>query len=147
MPITYAIDTSERVIRTRCVGMTTFAEVAGHFQELERDPECVGHLDVLLDLSEMTSVPLARQIQAVPFEIMRVGKKVRFEACAVIATTDALFGMLRMFEVLAERFFRVIHVFRTKAEAEAWLVSEKQRSSQGDEVGPGGMKFELRSEG
>ena len=49
----------------------------------------------LLDLSEMTSLPVGhRHIQAVPFEIMRVREKVRFEACAIVATTDALFGML-----------------------------------------------------
>jgi hypothetical protein len=128
MPVTYTIDTQERVIRTHCIGMATLAEVVGHFRALERDPECAGRLDVLLDLSEMKSLPKAGQIQAVPYEVARIREKVRFEACAIVATTDPLFGMLRMFEVLAERYFRVIHVFRNRAEAEAWLVSERQTS-------------------
>ncbi|MGA8216676.1 MAG: hypothetical protein WB799_24030 [Candidatus Sulfotelmatobacter sp.] len=143
MPVTYVIDTQEKVIRTQCVGMSTLAEVVDHFRALERDPECVGHLDVLLDLTEMKSLPNARQIQAVPYEIARIREKVRFGACAIVATTDPLFGMLRMFEVLAERFFRVIHVFRTKAEAETWLASERQQSSQ---VDGGSISEGIRSE-
>jgi hypothetical protein len=113
MPVTYAIDAQERVIRTRCIGMVTLAEVVGHFRELERDPDCVGRLDVLLDLSETNSLPRTQDIQAIPNELARIREKIRFEACAIVASTDALFGMLRMFEVLAERYFRVIHVFRS----------------------------------
>ncbi|MFZ0276930.1 MAG: hypothetical protein WA254_20925 [Candidatus Sulfotelmatobacter sp.] len=133
MPVTYAIDTKERVIRTRCVGVATLAEVVEHFRELERDPDCVDRLDVLLDLSEMTSLPRAIDIKAVPFEIARIREKVRFDACAIVATTDPLFGMLRMFEVLAERYFRVIHVFRTRAEAETWLKLQRQAAEGGGE--------------
>jgi hypothetical protein len=128
MPVTYTIDTREKVIRTRCVGMVTLADVVDHFRELERDPDCAGTLDVLLDLSETNTVPEAREIQAIPFELARIRDKVRFGACAIVATKDALFGMLRMFEVVAERFFRAIHVFRTRAEAETWLVAERQSS-------------------
>src|SRR5271169_1926514 len=114
MPVTYTIDTKERVIRTQCVGRVTLAEVVEHFRELGRDPECAGHLDVLLDLSETNTVPKTSEIQAIPYEIARIREKVQFEACAIVAVSDPLFGMLRMFEVLAERFFRVIHVFRSK---------------------------------
>jgi len=128
MPVTYAIDTQERVIRTQCAGMVTLADVVDHFRELERDPGCVEHLDVLLDLSETNSLPRTQDIRAIPFELQRIREKVRFEACAIVAGTDALFGMLRMFEVLAERYFRVIHVFRTRGEAETWLVSERRHS-------------------
>jgi len=126
MPVTYAIDTQEHVIRTQCVGVVTLAEVVDHFRELEHDPHCVGRLDVLLDLSKTMNLPDTRDIRAVPYEIARIREKVQFQACAIVATSDPLFGMLRMFEVVAERFFRVIHVFRSKAEAEAWLAAERQ---------------------
>jgi len=139
MPVTYAIDTQKRVIRTRCVGVVILAEVVDHFRTLESDPDCVGRLDVLLDLSEMKNVPNARQIQAVPYELARVRKKVSFEACAIVASTDALFGMLRMFGILAERFFAAVQVFRATAEAEAWLVSQRQASESGGGSISGGM--------
>jgi len=130
MPVTYNIDTQERVLRTQGTGMVTLADVVDHFRDLERDPNCAGSLDVLLDLSGTNSVPETREIQAIPFEIARIRDKVHLGACAIVATKDALFGMLRMFAVMAERFFRAIQVFRSRAEAEAWLVSERQQSSQ-----------------
>ena len=130
MPLAYAIDTKERVIRTRCVGMLTFAEVVNHFQELERDPNCAEHLDVLLDLSEVNSLPDTGQLRAVSYEIRKLQAKVRFDACAVVADRDALFGMLRMFEVMVENYFRLFRVFRVAAEAEAWLLSQRDHSAQ-----------------
>jgi len=131
MPVSYTIDAKERLIRTRCVGMVTLAEVVDHFRELGRDagrPEC---LDVLLDLSEVQSLPDAAQIRAVVVEVKKIQEKVRFGACAVVAVRDALFGMLRIFEVMAQRDFRAIRVFRALPEAEAWLVLQGQQSSQG----------------
>lgn len=101
MPVTYAIDTKEALIRTRCLGDVTLAEVLEHFRTLEGDPKGSGYLDVFLDLSETTSVRLTREISAVTKEVGRIRKKVRFNVCAVVAARNALFGMLRMFEVLA----------------------------------------------
>ena len=129
MPVTYTIDTQKRVIRTRCMGMVTFAEVVEHFHALERDPECGEGLDVLLDVSEVNSLPDASQIRAVALELKKIQKNVKFGACAIVAARDALFGMLRMFEVMAQEYFRVICVFRATNEAEAWLDSQRQQSA------------------
>ena len=129
MPVTYTIDTKQGVIRTKCFGIVTFAEVVDHFRVLEHDPDCAEYLDVLLDLGETNSLPETRQIQAVLHELEKIQDKVRFDACAIVAVRDALFGMMRMFEALAERYFRVTHVFRTTTEAETWLVSQRRQSS------------------
>ncbi|HKM48394.1 MAG TPA: hypothetical protein VJX69_12450 [Terriglobales bacterium] len=127
MPVRYTIDTQKRIIRTQCIGMVTFAEVVEHFHALERDPECAEGLDVLLDVSEVNSLPDASQIRAVALELEKIQKSVRFGACAVVAARDALFGMLRMFEVMAQDYFRVICVFRASSDAEAWLDSQRQQ--------------------
>ena len=58
-------------------------------------------------------------------ELKRIRGKIRFNACAILACRDALFGMMRMFEVLAEDSFRVTRTFRTATEAETWLVSQQ----------------------
>ena len=129
MAVTYTIDTQQRLLRTQCVGLVTFDEVVAHFRELGLDPECREHLDVFLDLSETTSLPESSQVKTVSYEIQRIQEKVKFDACAVVATRDALFGMMRMFEVAAQQYFRDIRVFRVAAEAEAWLQSQRQRSA------------------
>jgi hypothetical protein len=126
MPVTYVIDSSRKLIRTKCIGDVTLPEVIDHFRQLVRDPECPEYLDVLLDLSEETSLPSTSQLHAVAHEIKTVRQRVRFGMCAVVAERDALYGMLRIFEVLAQNYFLAIHVVRTREEAETWLGLRRQ---------------------
>jgi hypothetical protein len=128
MPVTYAIDAATGIIRTQCVGNVKFAEVIGHFRELERDPACPARLDVLLDLSRMDVLPESDQLKAVAKEMGRVSGRVQFGICAIVASRDAVFGVSRMFEVLAEDQFRTTNVFRSVKEAEDWL-AEQQASA------------------
>jgi hypothetical protein len=123
MPVTYKIDASQKIIRTECSGAVTLGEVIAHFRELGEDPACYGKLDVLLDVSGMDTLPQGGQFGAINSAISRIRQKVQFGACAIVATRDALFGMMRMFGVLAGDYFRAVQVFRTFDEAEAWLVS------------------------
>jgi hypothetical protein len=125
MPVTYEIDKKRGIIRTRCVGDVTFEEVLGHFRTLVSDPDCPERLDVLLDLSAQTILPNSGQLRGVSQEIAKVRDRVRFDACAIVAPSDALFGLIRMFEVFAEGQFRATRVFRAVEEAEAWLLAEQ----------------------
>lgn len=126
MPVTSTIDAKQRFIRTRCVGNVTYDEVAAHFQSLLIDPEVPEYLDVLLDMSELGSLPETRQLENVAREVQRIRIQVRFGVCAIVAQRDALFGMMRMFEVIARAHFREIRAFRMMEEAEAWLASQDQ---------------------
>jgi hypothetical protein len=125
MPVIYKIDPVRRVIRTTCSDPLTLGEVVEHFKMLSEDPDCAGHLDVLLDLGETRSLPASRQLGAVNTALETVREKVQFNLCAIVAKTDAMFGMMRMFEVLAGRYFGAIRVFRDAAQAEAWLLGQK----------------------
>ena len=129
MPVVYSIDKAHGIIHTRCIGPVTIDEVIGHFRALEKDPDCPAVLDVLLDLSEQTSIPKKENLEQVTREIRRIREKVHFGACAIVACKDALFGMLRMFEVFAEQCFRETCVFRRTSEAETWLASRHPTSS------------------
>jgi hypothetical protein len=124
MTVTYQIDQAKRRIHTRCAGAVTLDEVLQHFADLVGDPDCPARLDVLLDLSETTSLPTSHQLTAVTTEVARVRPRVQFDGCAIIATQDALFGMARMFEVFAESYFVATHVFRTMDEGTRWLELE-----------------------
>jgi len=128
MPVTYQIDHARRLIRTRCVGAVTLPEVLGHFHTLQNDPQCPEKLDVLLDLSEITSLPDSDQLRAVTHKIESVRPRVRFGACAIVAGEDPSFGIARTFAVFAEWQFRVKNVFRTHADAEQWLAAHGSSS-------------------
>ena len=62
MPITYTIDVPMALIVTQCFGHVTLAEVREHFQELARVWPPVDRLDVLLDLTDQTSLPTLREL-------------------------------------------------------------------------------------
>ena len=131
MPVTYKIDAARRLIHTTCSRPLTFTEVIEHFRTLKEDPACTGHLDVLLDVSEVDALPDSRQFGPVSAELDAVRAKVQLGLCAIIATRDAMFGMMRMFEVAAEPYFRAIRVFRGALDAQAWLVSQPMDEDSG----------------
>ena len=136
MSVTYKIDAGKRTVRTRCIGAVTLQEVIDHFRTLERDSDCPGLLDVFLDLREMNSLPETREISPVISEMTRIRGRLRFGACAILASRDALIGMMRIFEVMAEECFRVTCTFRDANEAEAWLI--RQQSVTDDRPDPAG---------
>jgi hypothetical protein len=78
-----------------------------------------------LDLSELDSLPDSRQISIVVNAVKRIRSEVRFGACAILAGRDAVVGMMRIFEVMAEECFRETCAFRHAIEAETWLVSQQ----------------------
>jgi hypothetical protein len=123
MPVTYRLDVAAPLIHTRCVGDVTLDEVIEHFATLSRDPACPERLDVLLDLTDMTSVPESGELRAVTTEIARVRPRIRFGWCAIVASKEALYGMARMFEVFAEQYFSATRVFRSVDLALTWLAS------------------------
>jgi hypothetical protein len=125
MPVTYRIDAARKLIRTTCSSPLSFEEVINHFRELARDPACVGYLDVLLDVSGADALPEGGQIVAIKTELSAIRDKVQFGTCAIVATRDAMFGMMRMFEALARPYFLATRVFRAGPDAEAWLVLQQ----------------------
>lgn len=123
MPVVYEFDHANRRIHTRCIGPVSLQEVLQHFVDLIRDPNAPEWLDVLLDLSEMTSLPTTGELSAVATQIARVSPRVQFHNCAIIASDDALFGMSRVFGVLSENYFAATRVFRTADAGMKWLDS------------------------
>jgi hypothetical protein len=114
------------MIRTACARPLTFDQVIDHFRQLGEDPACSGRLDVLLDVSDADLVPQAIQLGAVSAAMGRIRNKVQFGACGVVATRDAMYGMMRVFEVRAGDHFSAIRVFRSMVEAEIWLAAQHE---------------------
>ena len=126
MPITFSIDMRASLIRTIGVGDVTPAEVDDHFTELAKVWPRGAKLDVLLDLSGCTSLPEILQLRAVVSRIQMFGGRKRFGVCAIVATRELLYGLLRVFELLASHRFVAVRVFRNGSAAMVWL---RERSS------------------
>jgi hypothetical protein len=66
----------------------TLAEVQEHFRELRRVWPPVDRLDVLLDLTEQTSLPTLRELELAVTELdNQIGPR-RFGRCAVVTEQD-----------------------------------------------------------
>jgi hypothetical protein len=127
MPITYSIDLRANLISTIGSGNVTLEEVQEHFDELARMRPQMPRLDVLLDLSQCTSIPNFLQLRAVALHMDASEGRLRFGRCAIVATRELLYGVLRMFEVFAGgKFFDALRVFRSDAEAKEWLARVPQ---------------------
>jgi hypothetical protein len=121
MPITYTIDVPRALIVTRGFGQVTLAEVREHFQELARVWPPVDRLDVLLDLTEQTSLPTLGDLEKVATEVdEQIGAR-RFGRCAVV-TAQNLHAPMQMFEVLVGTLFDAIEIFPTPFAALVWLL-------------------------
>ena len=129
MPVTYQIDKVNKIIRTKCTESVSLEEVIEHFRVLKQDPDCPDRLDVLLDLSEQTSIPTRIEMKEVSREMCKIQDTVQFGGFAIVACADALYGMIRMLQVFAEQCFRESHVFRELSEAEAWLISQRRTAA------------------
>jgi hypothetical protein len=121
MPVTYSIDHGRALIRTRCAGVVTLTDVLAHFATLARDPRCPRRLDVLLDWSDLETMPQPGQLRTIAQEIGTIEGSVGFRACAVVAPRDVVYGLARMFQTFAAERFSSTLVCRTLDEAEAWL--------------------------
>ena len=122
MPVIYKFGPVDNFIYTRCLGDIALDDARNHLQVLQMDPLCPPVLNVLLDLSETTSVPDTDDLRLISEEIGRV-RTIQFNACAIFAPDDHFFGMARIFAVFARNRFVAMHVFRTIANAERWLDS------------------------
>ncbi len=120
MPVTYEIDVARGRIYTTCAGNVTLPQVMAHFEALERDAARPRQLDVLLDLTGVTTLPEGPQLRAAADRVGLVEHLV-FGACAIVADREALFGVARIFEVYARGHFSAIRTFRQRTEAEEWL--------------------------
>lgn len=138
MPVTYTIDSQAKLIRTTCSNPTKLEEVIDHFRTLSTDPAYVNDLDVLLDVTNAGIVPDSRQLSAVSMELGRLGGKLKFGTCAIIAGGDAIFGMMRMFEAFTRKHFREISVFREAQSAEEWLNSQRSMKNGDPKGSPSG---------
>ena len=121
MPITIDADPARNLLIARASGELTFAcfvEFIRSARTGERDA-----WSLLFDMTGATSSITAEQIRSLA---VNVGSVLRNEGMrgtvAIVADSDVLFGMMRMYQILCEQQgVSVIHVYRERREAEAAL--------------------------
>jgi hypothetical protein len=121
MPITYVIDRLHQRMLTHASGLITFQDVDDHLDQEERDRG--------LDLPELVDARGARtdltsaQVRALVQRGIRLLRTIPLGPTAIVANDDTLFGMARMYSILAEHDGITVDVFRDVDSASRWLES------------------------
>jgi len=103
---------------TRIWGAATEDEIRDHGQRLRNDPEFRPDFRQLVDMSDLTEIKVGSGL------IMNASRNQFFSPGvrrALVATSDAAFGMARMYAIASENAGQTIEVFRDINAAEAWL--------------------------
>jgi len=123
MSITYSFDPGAGILRTRCAGHITLEDTLEHFRQVHEDPAVPGRFKALLDLTELASVPATAQLRGALAGMDRILKDVVWDRWAIVAPSDATFGMSRMFQVFLDDLGVECRVFRALEDAESWLAA------------------------
>ena len=120
MPVSYTF--RGRLYRIDCVGISRIQEVKDALLEGLASPDCPRSPVLLIDVSQSTSLPTRT-----PAEIRDMAGFLAQHAdsiggrCAVVASTDVHFGLIRMGSAHSQDSGLETHVFRSVPEALKWL--------------------------
>ena len=118
MPASYEIDSARRLVITRVWDPATEDDVLEHGERLRADPQFDPTFRQLADMSAVTQV---RVSTAKLQDLSRAQLFAPGTQRAFIASSDAVFGMLRKYELHADSVGQTVRVFRDRKSAEDWL--------------------------
>ena len=118
MPASYSIDAERELVISRIWGAPTDDEILAHGRRLRDDPDFRPDFRQLLDMTGLEEIRISsqkvRQASRDQFFVPGVRR-------ALVAQTDAAFGMARMYALASEAEGQNIEVFREFTAATAWL--------------------------
>jgi hypothetical protein len=125
MPITYEVDHEHHLVICHGHGVFTDADVFGYQQEVWSRPDVAGYSE-LVDMSEVERIedPKTERIRELAKLAASMDVKGSASRMAIVASEDHAYGLGRMFQTFREldpRSTKEVGVFRTMAEALAYL--------------------------
>jgi hypothetical protein len=118
LPVTYHIDHKRRLVSSRLWGAVTDKEIHEHNDKLRNDPHFDPSYRQIVDLTGITEIKVSTVTinETSLNQIFNPGTR-----RAMVATSDATFGMARMYALRAEGLGQTVEVFRDWPPAEEWL--------------------------
>lgn len=118
MPGAYTIDLPRSLVLSRGWGVLTDRELLAHVRALTTDSRFAPHFRQLADL---------RDVMEVKFTASTIREMVRLNPFgagarrALVVTSDELFGMARMYQLLTDESPDELQIFRKMDDALQWL--------------------------
>jgi hypothetical protein len=122
MPITHKIDVGRRIVLTRAFGIVTDSELFEYHTNLPSDPDFDPSFNLLSDFTEVTKWDVqSRTVHRIASIRLFGDSSLR----AIVASSDVIFGHVRMFLTLRDIDPKNLRVFRDLNEARKWLGLDK----------------------
>jgi len=130
MPIHYTIDDVQRRLITRADGVVTFHEINVHLDIEERNRHL--SLSELVDARDATTDLTAEQVRRLVQRAAHMLRTLDLGPTAIVTRSDVLYGMARMYSILAEGVGAAAGVFRDVESAIRWLDGLRGNIDAGD---------------
>ena len=121
MPITSAVDPSQRLIRFTVSGVIETSEILRAIDEVLPQIDETGGFDIISDHRALEQAATSDQIRALVEHLRIHGERLQGSRFAVIVGSEASYGMMRLLAVRAERLGIIVGVFWDEASALAVL--------------------------
>jgi hypothetical protein len=120
MAITFTLDRSRHRMFTRAEGMLTLGEIEAHL-EVEEAERALGYAE-LFDARGTTLSVSAEDVRRLVERARKLhAAGIVVGPTAIVADSDVVFGMARMYAILSEFAHAPVEVFRLVEPALAWL--------------------------
>lgn len=121
MPIESYVDAEKRCIFAKVSGDFTIQEIVDTIDQSVRNPQYRPGFCVLSDHTQIGEPLTPLQAGQMVEHMVTLAESLAGCRWAVVTTTQASYGMIRMVSVLAERVPIEVQVFTALEEAESWL--------------------------
>jgi len=122
MPAYFKIDKQQKLVMSTAAGVFTMADVLEHQAKLLKDSDFDPSFSHLLDLTHIAKLDIETE------EVHTLAQRSIFSPDsrrAILANTDFVFGVLRMYEILRQDFGASgIRVFRNLDDALEWVLAK-----------------------
>jgi hypothetical protein len=119
MPIRYSIDRIHRRLMTHADGIVTFHDINAHL-DLEQQNRDLNRSE-LIDARGATTDITSDQVRRLVRRAADMLRQVDLGPTAIVTTDDVVYGMARMYSILAEGVGAAAEVFRDMESATRWL--------------------------
>ena len=124
MPITYRFEGG--FIFTSIEGETGYADVKAYMDQLVRDPSFTPGMSGVVDCRRVTSRFSITDLRRTAADVKSRPQMQVPSRAAVLASSNLVYGLLRMYEVFSDGDPVEIRVFRRPEDAMAWLTGTKR---------------------
>jgi len=121
MTIESRVDKARRIIISEATGALTDEDVLRYTEWVRSDP-ALREFDMLMDLRAVAKVEVTPEgLRESALLIPSASEAEERYRIAIVAGSDLVYGMARMYEMLREGAVGEVRIFRDMEEAKAWL--------------------------